>query len=197
LGVAAHKPTAELIAEVAKHLQPYDPLVSYFARQEIADLQFRGQTDAVSELEHRLHVIYFAPTVDGSTRNVVTAIELLIKHPEAIPDPGRRYDTLNGLLQTLRNRWESRQSYPVKSARRQLSDVDRSLVAADKGVQTLEDWHHEAHVSDSDWAIRKQVVERILQRPLHDYRTQLQTTATRNETRNRLKNANADATEAK
>lgn len=197
LGIAARDPNVELIAEVAKHLQPYDPLISYFARQEIADLQSRGTTDPASELNHRLHVIYFAPTVDGSTRNVVTAIELLIKHPESITDPVRRYDTLNGLLQTLRNRWESRQSYAIKSAKRQLSDVDRSLVAVDKGIQTLASWHAEAQVSDVDWATRKQVIERILQRPLHDYRTQLQTTATRTETRNRLKEAKAIPQEAK
>lgn len=189
LGAAAHKPTAELIDEVAKHLQPYDPLISFFARQEIADLQARGQTDPSSELQHRLHVIYFVPTMDGSTRNVVTAIELLIKHPETIDDPVRRFDTLNGLLQTLRNRWETRQSYPVKSARRQLSDVDRSLVAADKAVQALEGWHREAGLSDSDWASRKLVLDRILQRPLHSYQTQLQAAAARSEVRNKLKDA--------
>jgi hypothetical protein len=172
-------------------------LISYFARQEIADLQSRGETDPTAELMHRLHVIYFAPTVDGSTRNVVAAIDLMMKHPETIADPVRRYDTLNGLLQTLRNRWESRQSYAIKSAKRQLSDVDRSLVAVDKGIQTLAAWHADAQVSDADWATRKQVLERILQRPLHDYRTQLQANATRSETRNRLKEAKAASQESK
>lgn len=185
LGAAARqpRPTAEHIETIAAHLQPYDPLISYFARQEIADLQARGQVDAASELANRLHVIYFATAGDASTRNVAAALELLVQHPQAIADPARRFDTLNGLVQTLRTRWESRQSHAVKSPRRQLSDIDRSLVAIEKGVQSMESLHADAHLSTADWESRKQVIDRILLRPLRAYRSQLQTSALRSEGR--------------
>lgn len=193
LGLAAQQPTVERIEAVASHLQPYDPLVSYFARQEIADLQSRDEVDPASELVNRLHVIYFAPGVDASTRNVAAAMDLLVRHPEAISDPARRFDVLNGLVQTLRNRWESRQAYPVQSPRRQLSDVNRSVVATDKAVQAMESMYAAADISDAEWSSRKQVIERMLLRPLHAYRGQLQTAAERGENRTRaMRDAMAD-----
>ena len=183
LGAAAQKPNEKTIEAVEAHLSPYDPLISYFARQEIADLQARSNLAPHAELMYRLHVIYFAPGADASTRNIVTAIDLLTHNPDAISDPSVRFDTLNGLVQTLRSRWQLRQSYPVKSNRRQLADVDRSVVAIDKAVQTLETWHREAGLADSDWMIRKQVIDRLLIRPLHSYRSQLLANATRSESR--------------
>jgi hypothetical protein len=185
LGKAAQQPTAERIDAVAAHLQPYDPLISYFARQEIADLQSRNEIDPASELVNRLHVIYFAPGVDASTRNVAAAIDLLVRNPEAIADPARRFDVLNGLVQTLRNRWESRQAYPVQSPRRQLSDVNRSVVATDKAIEAMESIHADADISVAEWSNRKQVIDRMLLRPLHGYRSQLQTAAERGENRTR------------
>ena len=185
LGAAAQQrqPTVDQIRAIAAHLQPYDPLISYFARQEIADLQARGQVDSAWEFVNRLHVIYFANAGDASTRNVAAALELLVQHPEAVPDPAHRFDTLNGLIQTLRTRWELRQSHPVKSARRQLSDIDRSVVAVEKGVQSMDGLYAEARIADADWENRKQVIDRILLRPLRGYRSQLQASALRSEGR--------------
>lgn len=183
LGAAAREPSHENIGAMADLLEPYDPLLSYFARQEIADLQAKGQSDAATELANRLHVIYFAPTIDASTRNVATAIELLIHNPETIPDPSRRFDVLNGLVQTMRTRWETRQGQVLKTPRRQMSDVDRSVVAIDKAVQVMSTLHTDAQFSDADWESRKQVIERMLLRPLHAYRAQLQATASRSESR--------------
>lgn len=183
LGAAAKQPSpsAEHINAVVDFLQPYDPLLSYFARQEIADLHARGHVDPATELALRLHVIYFAPVADGSTRNVATAIELLVKAPEAIPDAAQRFDVLNGLVQTLRSRWELRQSYPVKSPRRQLSDIDRSIVAIEKAIDSMAPLCSVAQLSDSEWESRQQVIDRMLLRPLRAYRSQLQAAATRNE----------------
>ena len=187
LGDAARraKPTDEQITAIEACLEPYDPLLSYFARQEIADLQARSDTDASGELAHRLHVIFFAPAGEASTRNVATAIELLVRHPEAIPDDARRFDVLNGLVQLLRTRWESRQNTPVLSVRRQLTDVDRSVVAVEKAVTAMNELASSANLSPSDWATRKQVIDRILLRPLRSYRTDLQATATKAEGRTR------------
>ena len=187
LGDAAQraKPTDAQIATIEACLEPYDPLLSYFARQEIADLQARSDTDASGELAHRLHVIFFAPAGEASTRNVATAIELLVRHPDAISDDVRRFDVLNGLVQLLRTRWESRQNTPVLSVRRQLTDVDRSVLAIEKAVTAMNELAPSASLSPDDWAIRKQVVDRILLRPLRAYRADLQATATKTEGRTR------------
>lgn len=183
LGTAAQQPspTAEQVQAIASLLHPYDPLLSYFARQEIADLQARGKHDPAAELSLRLHVIYFAPVADASTRNVASALELLVRHPEAIPDPARRFDVLNGLVQTLRVRWESRQTYSVRSPRRQLTDVDRSVVAVEKAIDAMGPIRADAQVSTDDWESRRQVIDRILLRPLRAYRNQLQASANRSE----------------
>lgn len=185
LGQAARHPTAERIDAVAEFLQPFDPLVSYFARLEIADLQAKGKIDPGAELTHRLHSIYFSPVADGSTRNIATTLELLVEHPEILPDPERRFDMLNGLIQTLRTHWETRQTYSLKSARRRLAEIERSLVAVDKAVEAMADLRDEAHFSDGDWESRKLVIDRQLTRPLHAYRDNLQATAATNESRTR------------
>lgn len=185
LGQAASNPTAERIAAVAAFLKPFDPMVSYFARLEIADLQAKGKIDPAAELIHRLHSVYFSPVTDGSTRNIVTTLELIIQHPEIVPDPARRFDILNGLIQTLRTHWESRQSYAVKSPRRRLAEIDRSLVAIDKSVDAMAGLCGESGISMADMENRKLVIDRLLTRPLHAYREQLQQMAAKNESRTR------------
>ena len=166
-------PTRQEIAAVENYLEPYDPLLSYFARQEIADLLARCDEDAARELAYRLHVIFFAPTRDASVRNVATALITMAKHPEAIPDESTRFDALNGLIQTMRTRWETRQFISETSARKVLEDVDQSLVAIEKGVESLDELAPLAGVSDKDWKNRKQVIERLLLRPLRSYRAEI------------------------
>ncbi len=186
-GAAAQraKPTDAQLAAMEACLEPYDPLMSYFARQEIADLQARSDVDAVSELTHRLHVVYFAPVGEASTRNVASTIELLVRHPESIPDDARRFDVLNGLVQLLRTRWESRQNTPVLSARKQLTDVDRSVIAVEKALTSMSELTSSVDLTEEEWATRRQVVDRILLRPLRAYRGSLQTAAVKNEGRSR------------
>ena len=179
------KPTDVQIAAMEACLEPFDPLMSYFARQEIADLQARSDVDAVGELTHRLHVVYFAPVGEASTRNVASTIELLVRHPESIPDDARRFDVLNGLVQLLRTRWESRQNTPVLSARKQLTDVDRSVIAVEKALTSMGELSSSVALTEEEWATRKQVVDRILLRPLRAYRSSLQTAAVKNEGRSR------------
>ncbi len=179
------KPTDAQIAAMEACLEPFDPLMSYFARQEIADLQARSDVDAVGELTHRLHVVYFAPVGEASTRNVASTIELLVRHPESIPDEARRFDVLNGLVQLLRTRWESRQNTPVLSARKQLTDVDRSVIAVEKALTSMSELTSSVDLTEEEWATRKQVVDRILLRPLRAYRSSLQTAAIKNEGRSR------------
>ena len=175
LGNAARrkKPTRGQIAAVEEYLQPYDPLLSYFARQEVADMLARCGEDAAQELAYRLHVIFFVPTRDSSVRNVATAIETVVNHPEAVPDDSVRFDVINGLIQTLRTRWETRQFISQTSVKKVLEDVDQSLVATEKGVTSLDEIAASAGVSDKEWQTRKQVIEKLLLRPLRTYRAEV------------------------
>ncbi len=175
LGNAARrkKPTREQIAAVEEYLQPYDPLLTYFARQEIADMLARCGEDAAQELAYRLHVIYFVPTRDSSVRNVATAIETVVNHPEAVPDDSVRFDVLNGLIQTLRTRWETRQFISQTSVKKVLEDVDQSLIATENGVNSLNEIAASAGVSEKEWQARKQVIEKLLLRPLRSYKTEV------------------------
>ncbi len=191
------KPTDAQIAALEECLEPYDPLLSYFARQEIADFQARSDNNPAGELTHRLHVIFFAPAGEASTRNVASAMELLVRHPEAIPDDARRFDVFNGLIQTLRTRWESRQHTRVLTVPRQITDVDRSVVAIEKTVTAMDELVPATNLTPDDWATRKLVVDRLLLRPLRAYRTDLKTTVQRSEDRNRTRAIIEQAAEAK
>jgi hypothetical protein len=173
LGNAARqeKPTREQIASLETYLEPFDPLVSYFGRQETADLLSRADADPARELMYRLHVIFFAPTVDASVRNVAKAVETIVRHPEILPDESVRFDALNGLIQTLRIRWEIRQTIAENSSKKILDDVDQTLVAVEKAVAMLDSIAVPAGVPESDWQIRKNVIERLMLRPLRTYRT--------------------------
>jgi hypothetical protein len=174
-------PTRQEVAAVEQFIEPYDPLLSYFARQEIADLLARCQADPGRELAYRLHVIFFAPTRDSSVRNVATAIETLVQHPEAMTDDAARFDTLNGLIQVLRSRWETRQFINETSVRKVLKDVDQSIVAAEKGVHAMDELAASAGVADADWKLRRTVIERLLLRPLRSYRAEIKSRQTRSE----------------
>ena len=178
-------PTRKQIAAVEAYLEPYDPLLSYFARQEIADLLARCHEDPGRELAYRLHVIFFAPTRDSSVRNVATALETLVSHPEAVPDDSTRFDALNGLIQTMRSRWETRQFIGETSAKKVIEDVDKSLIAVEKGVSALDELAVPAGVSKDDWKIRKQVIERLLLRPLRTYRSEIEARLNRSQMQTR------------
>ena len=57
-GDLKHK-SLETVWELADYLEPYDPLVSLFARQEIAELlALYGHPAPAEELALRLHVIH-------------------------------------------------------------------------------------------------------------------------------------------
>jgi hypothetical protein len=172
-GDLEHK-SLDKVLRLLDYFEPYDPLLSYFAHQEAAELlALYGRPDPALELNLRLHVIYFAPHGDRSLRNVHSAIDLLLRSPEAIPDPQDRFDALNGLLQTLRSRWEVRSHSEIKSVRLALQDVDRSVVLAEKMVQAMDELVPSTSVSAADWRTRQEVIDRVLLRPLRGYRAEL------------------------
>ncbi|MFO0918453.1 MAG: hypothetical protein U0872_09080 [Planctomycetaceae bacterium] len=162
------------VYELEKFFQPYDPLLSLFARQETAELlAMYGHPDPAAELQLRLHVINFAPVGDRSLRNVIAAMELLLSHPDCAANPQFRFDTLNGLMQTMRTRWEARSTSEIKSVRFVIQDVDRSIVAIEKSLEEMDRLRPESGVSLADWTLRKAVIERALLRPLRGCRAEL------------------------
>jgi hypothetical protein len=164
----------EAVYALGAFFEPYDPLLSLFARQEVAELfAAHGHPDPATELALRLHVIHFTPRGDRSLRNVHAAAELLLRSPEAVSDAQGRFDTFNSLLQTLRSRWEVRSASQIKSVRLAIQDVDRSIVVIEKIVRAMDELAPSAGVAASDWQVRKEVIDRVLLRPLRGYRAEL------------------------
>ncbi len=176
LGKASNLESRNLQAvyELEKYFQPYDPLLSLFARQETAELlAVYGHPDPAAELQLRLHVINFAPAGDRSLRNVMAAMELILARPECAADPQFRFDTLNGLIQSVRTRWEARSTSEIKSVRFVIQEVDRSIVTIEKSLTAMDQLRAETDISLADWELRKAVIERALLRPLRGCRADL------------------------
>ncbi len=169
-----HTRSLDAVLELTNFFEPYDPLLSLFARQETAELLgMYGSPEPAVELAMRLHVIHFSPSGDRSLRNVLSAAELLLRFPEAAPDPQDRFDTMNDLLQTFRRRWEVRSNSQVKSMRLAIRDVDRSIVVIENMVQSMDELASMTAMSPQDWRSRKEVIDRMLLRPLRGYRAEL------------------------
>jgi hypothetical protein len=171
LGRAVKSGSAEDIREVAAFESPYDPLLSYFLHREVAEL-FSESSDRqpAEELRHRLHSTYFSSPRDGSVKNVIDTLRLLYEHPEAEPDPVKRWDVLNGLLQALQGRWEARIGVKPKDATSLVNDINQSIGAAEITFKTMESLTAEAGLPPDHWTARRAVLEKSLIRPLRTYR---------------------------
>ncbi len=174
LADAAKQPTLQNINQVASFHSPYDPLISYFVHQEVAELYSRcGQRDVEREFSHRLYAIYFASSSDRSVRNVADALKLLAAHPQAVSDPFFRWDHFSGLLQMLKSRWYVRSSIKPSSSPIVLNDIEQSISAIETTFQVMGELSEQIGLPAKDWDARRKVVEQSLVRPLRAYRSKV------------------------
>ena len=165
---------SEAIAAVERFERPYDPLISYFLHQEVAELYARAEDrDTGRELAHRLHAIYYADVRDRSVRDVAAAMRLILEHPESLPDPADRWDQLNALVERLRARWEARGRRKPIDAQIAMNDIDVSIAAVEAAFVEMDALREPLNLDPIAWRNRKMFVERFLIRPLRTYRSQL------------------------
>jgi Spermine/spermidine synthase domain len=169
--VKKRKPKLGLIQDIVNHMEPYDPLVTYFAHHEIAELLSRTGNDPSYELQCRLHMIYYSNAKDRSVRNIAAVIQLLTDHPELIEKNEDRLDVLNGMLQQLKYRWELRRNSAELKPEIALNDVKYSMDAIDQSFSMIEGLVPIENYSAEDWTSRRKYLEKKLVRPLHTYRT--------------------------
>ena len=174
LGKAAKDTTTENLLAVAEYAQPHDPLITFFLHQEIAELARRDRGNfADIELQHRLYRAYYSTQNDRSVRNVVAAIELLSRSGAEQYDPVWRGDHLDALMQILHERWANRGDIKPDSSRVMLVDIEKSIAAVDQACDVMPELCAARGLSDADWTSRKDVLEKLLVRPLRSYRTLL------------------------
>jgi len=120
-------PSIDQIGRVTMFTSTYDPMISYFMHDEVAEL-YKKSADApdILEFSHRLHAINYGAANDRSIVSIVRALEMAATDPELFQEPGQQWDHLNGLLQALKYRWDNRsQARPVTS-KQALHDIELS-----------------------------------------------------------------------
>jgi hypothetical protein len=168
LGDAARqeRPDAASIRRLASFVDPYDPLVSYFAHHEAAYLLARtSEPDPAAELSHRLHTVYYGAGVDRSVRNVTASLALLLAAPESAGTPQARWDHMNALLDVLRQRWSIRWQSPERS-RFAAADIGESLTAAKQALSAMDELQPALAADAEAWGARRALLDQELIRPL-------------------------------
>jgi hypothetical protein len=174
LGQAVRSGRAADIERLVEFASPYDPLISYFVHEEAAELYARlPERDYANELRHRLYSTFYSSPQDASLRNVVAALRLLREHPESEPDPLRRWDDLNALLQALKLRWEARSGVRPADVREAINDIDTTVLAVEQTFEVLERLTFEAGLPERLWTSRRTVLEQNLIRPVRAYQLEL------------------------
>ncbi|MDB5335009.1 MAG: speE 2 [Planctomycetaceae bacterium] len=175
LSKAIHGQQADDVVQLAAFAAPYDPLVSLFMHQEVAEIA--AQVPSLPpgfELTHRLHMIYYSPSFDTSVRNPLTVLRLVLEKPECVASNAARWDVINGMLEILQIRWEQRGNLPSSNARMVARDVEENIVLVERTLEELPKLRADVGLSAEDWDARKRSIERNLLRPLRGYRERLQ-----------------------
>lgn len=168
------QPSVESIRRVVQIATVYDPMISYFMHDEVAEL-YKKSKDAppILEFAHRLHAINYGAASDRSINSVVRAMKLANANPNMFQTTEQQWDHLNGLLQELKRRWDNRsQARPVTS-KQALHDIELSLSVIEQTFDTMRELHDPVGISNEDWRLRKLVLERTLVRPLQTYHSRV------------------------
>ncbi|QDT29808.1 spermine/spermidine synthase domain-containing protein [Gimesia panareensis] len=168
--MAKPSPSMELISRVSRFSSIYDPMITYFMHDEVAEL-YRKSKEAppILEFAHRLHAINYGAGSDRSINSVVRAMELAATKPELFQESGQQWDHLNGLLQALKARWDNRSQAPPVTSKQALHDIELSISAIEQAFETMDEIHEIAGVTEREWSLRKKVLDRTLVRPLETY----------------------------
>lgn len=178
LSKAIHTQDPVEIEKLAQFATPYDPLVSLFMHQELAEIATRvPQLPPSLELTHRLHMLNFSPAFDHSVRNALSGLRLVLEKPECVASNAERWDVINGLLQALQVRWEQRSPADNANARLTARDVEENIVLAERALVELPKLAADVGFTTEDWNSRQRIIERKLLAPLRDYRERLQPVA--------------------
>jgi len=192
--MAKPKPSVELISRVSQIAMTYDPMISYFMHDEVAELYKKSNSSSPKlEFSHRLHAINYGSALDRSINSVIRAMKLANANPKMFSTSDQQWDHLNGLLQELKRRWDNRsQARPVTS-KQALHDIELSISAIEQTFETMNEIHSAIGISEEDWRLRKLVLERTLVRPLQTYHSRVlphHYKKTREETKELLDNLN-------
>lgn len=160
---------------LVRHTQPFDPLVSPFARHEAIQLLKRVQSEEIEtkKFDYLLHSIYYSSPRDRSVRNVCDTIALVTDGKLETLTPTEQWDHLNGLLDVLRMRWQTRwQATDASQQDYELVDTERCLDAIESAIEMMEELRAEASVRPNEWENRQAFLDSSLVEPLQQYRSQ-------------------------
>ena len=172
--VANDPPKPSLVGKMATFAEPYDPLLSPFVHEEAARLYGKCQPRVgAEELRHWQHAIYYGTGNDRSVRNVVSAVELLHAAPESLVDPVERWDTLQSLLDVMKERWIIRARLARENRSKfETIDLSRSIAAAEAALADLDSLAPQVGSISEGWEVRRKGLERDLIRELEGYRAE-------------------------
>jgi hypothetical protein len=115
--------------------------------------------------------VWYSSPRDAALRNVVAALRLLNESPAAEPDPLRRWDTTNALLQALQQRWAARAGVKPADVKQVIEDIDATILTAEQTFAAMESLTRKAGLSEDLWAARRNALEKTLIRPVKAYRS--------------------------
>jgi hypothetical protein len=168
------KPDAAALLAISRFAEPYDPLITFFMHEDVAQFASRNRDEVADlELAFRLYRVHFTSPRDKSIRNITNAIDILCEYEDCVDSPVLRADHLDALLQILHQRWQNRGEVAPSSSPIVMTEIEMSISAAEKAFKVLKKSCKIRNVSQAAWAARQRAIEKSLVRPLRTYRTLL------------------------